>query len=141
MADFVCLICGSPITSEASISRGYGSECARALFQAKRNRVMNDTEMKAKFYAMKTNLLIALMTKKNFRNGFKKSFQETILKQKTWLSKKQADICQSILFDFDADAKASFEVELAGLHQDFWDSIDVTREDIECARQIIRDKR
>lgn len=136
-----CCVCGSPIWSETSIRRGYGGECAMAIKDAKAKRVFVDPDLKAKYYQIEASMLIAYISEKTFKSGFRKSFQESVMKQAIWLSKKQKDICKDILFTWDGELAKKFEHELHQRHEEFWDQIPVTREDIEIARQKIREKR
>lgn len=136
-----CVVCGSPIWSVESIRRGYGSECAAAIQEAKVKRVFADQELKSSYYRIEAEMLIGYMSTRNFRSEFRKSFQASVVKQATWLSKKQAEICRSILFDFDFELARDFDTELKQRREQFWETIKITRDDIEIARQIIRKKR
>ena len=138
MSKFYCQICGNPISALESIKRGYGTECAKALYKAKQIRVFQDEKLKSKYYEILPKLLIKIMRTKKFKSDFKKKFQATIINQETWLSKKQIEICKSILFDYDLDAKLKFELELSDIYDTFYDSIKIEREDIERARQLLR---
>lgn len=136
-----CSVCGSPIWSETSKRRGYGGECAAAIRDAKAKRVFADADLKKKYYQIEAELLIELMKKQTFKSKFRQSFQETLAKQATWLSKRQKEIAYEILFEYDGEARRSFENMLHQKHELFWDEIPVTREDIEIARKSIRGKR
>jgi hypothetical protein len=136
-----CVVCGSLIWSFASIQRGYGSECAAAIQEAKAKRVFTDPELKSAYYRIEAEMLINYISHRNFRSDFRKSFQASVVKQATWLSKKQAEICRSILFDYDNKLAEGFDAELKQRREQFWETIEITRDDIEIARQIIRKKR
>ena len=136
-----CIVCGSPIWSEASRRRGYGGECAQAMQDAKAKRVFADPDMKASYYKIEAELLIARIASKNFKPGFRLSFQETLVKQATWLSKRQKEIASEILFAYDGEALRSYTEELRRARELFWDNIPVTRDDIEIARREMRKKR
>ena len=136
-----CIVCGSPIWSEASRRRGYGGECAQAMQDAKAKRVFADPDMKASYYKIEAELLIARIASKNFKPGFRLSFQETLVKQATWLSKRQKEIASEILFAYDGEALRSYTEELRRARELFWDNIPFTRDYIEIARREMRKKR
>ena len=136
-----CVVCGSPIWSVASRLRGYGGECAQAMQEAKAKRVFADPNLKANYYRIEAELLINRIATKTFRAGFRKSFQETLIKQATWLSKRQKEIATDILFAYDGEALRNYTEELKRVREAFWDSIPITLEDIEIARQGMRKKR
>ena len=136
-----CIVCGSPIWSEASRRRGYGGECAQAIQDAKAKRVFTDPDMKASYYKIEAELLIARIASKNFKSGFRLSFQETLKKQATWMSKRQKEIATEILFAYDGEGLRNYTEELRQARELFWDSVPVTRDDIEIARREMRKKR
>jgi hypothetical protein len=136
-----CVVCGSPIWSLTSIQRGYGGECAAAIHEAKAKRVFADPGLKSTYYRIEAEMLINYISTRNIHSEFRKSFQASVVKQATWLSKKQDEICRSILFDYDGELARNFDAELKQRREQFWETISITRDDIEIARQIIRKKR
>lgn len=136
-----CVVCGSPIWSEASRRRGYGGECAQVMQDAKAKRVFTDPTLKASYYQIEAEMLINRIANKTFKVGFRQSFQETVVKQATWLSKRQKEIATDILFAYDAEAHCNYIEELRRARELFWDSIPVTREDIEIARHELRKRK
>lgn len=131
-----CSICGSIITSQASIARGYGGECATAVKKARLKRIFDDAELKRKYYAIEAEMIIAELAKMNFRSEFRKSFSASVMAQKDWLSRKQKEIALSLLGN-----PSDLLDTITRRREIFLDEIPVTQVDIEVARREIREKR
>ena len=132
-----CDVCGSPITALRSIQRGYGDECARAIMKAKMRRIFSDDGCKRNYYRIEAEAIIASIKTMNFRSAFRKSFQKSIVSQHDWLSHKQKDIAIELIGE--RWHNISYDVECK--RKLFLDTIPITRDDIEIARQAIRELR
>lgn len=132
-----CDVCGSPITAQRSIERGYGDECARAIMKAKMRRIFSDDEYKRTYYRIEAEMLISEIGKMNFRSAFRKSFQQSLVNQHDWLSHKQKDIAIELI----GERWHNIDYEVSCKRKVFIDAIPITRSDIEIARRAIRELR
>lgn len=97
-----CIICGSPIWSEESLSRGYGSECAEAIKDAIFKVIMSDNKNSLEFnWLIKVNhykpLFVETFKNTKFRKEFKRNFYASICKAER-ISKKQLSIMHDWLY-------------------------------------------
>lgn len=133
-----CEICGNIITSIESIRNGMGAECAHALNKARFNKMLADEQLRKEYYSIEAKVIIQAISNKRFRSAFRKSFKETLIKQANWLSRKQKDIATELLV---GGAYEDMLDTVSNLEHEFLESLPVSREEIEIARQQIRGKK
>ena len=145
MAVDKCIVCNSPIWSDESLARGYGSECAAAIDEAKFKVIMSDNNkslnynwlIKVKHYKA---LFVETFKDTKFRKEFKKNFYASICKAER-ISKKQLDIMISWLEYTDVDLyelSETIKEEKRQFIKDESKNIKVNRAMIETARRQLR---
>lgn len=93
-----CRLCGSRISSLASIESGYGPECLASIDRAKRKVIFSDKDNSLHYnWIIKVNVwkshFIKTFENVKFRSAFRKSFFNSI-KENDRISKKQFEIIQ-----------------------------------------------
>lgn len=142
MSDF-CSICGHVITSDESLARGYGSECAAALRKAYFTLMRQDNEASLMYnwlirVSLTKSLYLETFAKTKFRSEFKKSFYAS-MKTAERISKKQLDIMENELMYKNLAPKCGEIIEKKELFFKEWCSDkQVTRKAIEIARKEMR---
>ena len=129
-----CVICGS-ILSDSNL-KGIGAECLKSLTYAKMQKILNNDDLKNKYFHRDLDYLKSLIKEelnKKLRNTFKINFLNTIINQ-NFISKKQREILSTMIVMNDEKHNNILEENKEKL----LDSVEVTREEIEKARKIIR---
>ena len=143
-----CLICGHPI-SETNTT-GIGCECLSAVKYVIKCNISNDKNL---FFALWNaevqeykKVFVDAFENTKFRSEFKKSFYQSI-KNAERISKKQLDIIKDMLaqksYDLLNAAIESGNTAKNNLYDQIFNNMlkNISREDIEKARKIIREKR
>ena len=142
MSDF-CSICGHVITSDESLARGYGSECAMALRKAYFTLMRQDNEASLMYnWLIRVNLVKSLyletFAKTKFRSEFKRSFYAS-MKTSERISRKQFEIMENELMYKNLGIKSDVIIEAKESFFKKWCSDKrVTINAIEIARKQIR---
>lgn len=135
-----CIICGAPL-SEGNTT-GIGSECMAALHAAKAYKAKKDgLNLKVHVYMSKLYRakFVELYKGVKFRSAFRRNFYESMQTCER-ISKKQLDIMTNIMMEkYDG---CSFFLEIREkvdkYEKQLIDETEVTREEIEIARNYIR---
>jgi len=96
MTQEYCNVCGHPISSDESIARGYGSECAAAITKAYYELLNKDNDASLKYnwiieVELVKSLFLDTFKTTKFRSEFKKSFYSSMQNAER-VSRKQMDI-------------------------------------------------
>lgn len=140
-----CAICGHAISDNNTT--GIGCECMHAVNYIVKCNISKDKKVFFDLWNTRVmvykEIFIDVYKDTKFRSEFKKSFYDTIKKAER-ISKKQLDIIKDMLQSKDVLTRANTIADNA--YRAKYDSIfhrmaaNLTREDIEKARQIIRGK-
>lgn len=131
-----CVICGS-ILSDSNL-KGIGAECLKSLNYAKMQKILSNDDLKNQYFNRDLDYLKSLIKEelnKKLRNTFKINFLNTIINQ-SFISKKQREILSTMILINEEKHNNILEENKEKL----LDSVEVTREEIEKARKIIRSK-
>lgn len=141
-----CLICGA-VLSENNIT-GIGRECLAALNKAKSTIFFNNKEYSFKYnYLIEVevvkNTFLTMFETVNFRSTFKKSFFES-MKNAEHVSRKQLDVMRDMIGYKDVIAYNDMLKDIRTKKDEYKEcicsDISVTREQVEIARNIIKNK-